>query len=304
MATLADTRHRGRHSNYRPRHHPATIAAEEKAKADLRAAIADQLGAPRRRRARPAPAMFVPGPPTWDSGTTSASTNYILSYTAIDEWTNTSSTLWYPANNTASNDYYRRAVAMTHTEVNPKDWVLQVRPGTTVTSVQSKWHGWLADGPKTVIGDRRHPGLVHDWKEGDWVSKKVYNRRQAVREAEATRLRDEMQARRLILESARQAADLRATGLLVSLLSPAQLEQWEEQGSIEVTTAKGRIVRLHKGWAGNAVEVCPRTRRNLRRFCIHPAKDLPDADNVAAQLLLLQTDEDLFFATANASAIR
>jgi hypothetical protein len=145
-------------------------------------------------------------------------------------------------------------------------------------------------------------GLVWDWDSGEWLEPAVYEARQRERQAAADRARERHQAAALARRAERDAAEARAEHLLALLLTPEQQAEWATHGRFHVTAPSGRVYQLSRGWAGNVAEVDPHTRRRLTRFCIHPRQSLPLADNVAAQLLLLRTDEGRFLATANPGA--
>jgi hypothetical protein len=104
-------------------------------------------------------------------------------------------------------------------------------------------------------------------------------------------------ARRQAAVFLRDEADKRAEALLAAHLTPRQREQYREHRYFEVITRTGRY-RLAHGWAGNVHRVDDQDRL-VERFCIHPARVVPYADNLLAQKLMLETDEERFLRVAN-----
>jgi hypothetical protein len=112
----------------------------------------------------------------------------------------------------------------------------------------------------------------------------------------ASRVRE---ADRQIQEARRVRAEgnLRAEELLRSCLTEVQQSQLQRHGWFEVTAASGRAYRVYRGYAGNVIS-------EGQRFCIHGSPDLPDADQMLGQKLLIETDEATFLRIANASGQR
>lgn len=157
------------------------------------------------------------------------------------------------------------------------------------------WHAWEADAA------RNHEGMIRDWDVGDWVDEDTYNERQRLRQEAADRRRAEQQAAALVRAEERKQADTRADALLRLILTEHQIREWDADHAVTVRSQHGRRYVVRKGWAGNVIEVDEQGRKK-RSFCIHPSTAMPEADNVAAQILMLKTDEDPFLATANAGA--
>jgi hypothetical protein len=102
-------------------------------------------------------------------------------------------------------------------------------------------------------------------------------------------------------------AKRRARALLEEHLDERQLEQWRNGEEFTVECGR-RTYRIRLGLAGNVYLVenngakPPQGRSYLRRYCCHvyhPDGDVPNEDNVLAQKLLLEADEDAFLAMAN-----
>ncbi len=102
-------------------------------------------------------------------------------------------------------------------------------------------------------------------------------------------------------------ASRRAEALLFEHLTDEQIEEWKASKQFHVQTREGeRVYRIKRGRAGNIVLVKDgdREAERLASFCIHeyhPDGSVPLEDNVLAQKLLLEADEDEFLRIANIS---
>jgi len=89
----------------------------------------------------------------------------------------------------------------------------------------------------------------------------------------------------------RREAELRAEKLLLSWLSPSQRDQYRSRGWFDVVSR-----------GGNRYRICPWkvTRLDIPRcaYCIEAVPRVPAADEMLANKLLLETDEQRFLATA------
>ena len=90
----------------------------------------------------------------------------------------------------------------------------------------------------------------------------------------------------------RRRARRRAEALLWAWLSPAQRKQYRARRWFEVTTASGRRYRILRG---RVVRLDPRGSG----FCIEATSPVPVAVEMLATMLLLETDERRFLATAH-----
>jgi hypothetical protein len=94
-------------------------------------------------------------------------------------------------------------------------------------------------------------------------------------------------------------ADDRAVRTLLEHLTPLQKEQYAKDKFFEVVSATSRRrYRISHGWAGN-ITVFDEQDRQVEKLCIHPSKQVPYADNLLAQKLLLEADEEKFLKIAN-----
>jgi hypothetical protein len=122
------------------------------------------------------------------------------------------------------------------------------------------------------------------------------HRRQQERQRESRR-KDKARRRE------REQAATRAEKLLLEFLSPRQRKMLKRQDHfhLDVHSRDGSVRRyqINRGFQGNVKEVCRESGRILRSYCIHGPYNLPHADQMLAQMLLLQNDEEQFMRIAN-----
>ncbi len=117
--------------------------------------------------------------------------------------------------------------------------------------------------------------------------------------AEAAR-RDRARATVLAIETAKD----RAEKLLLEHLNDRQKRDLADKRYFDVTVAdfkKGvrRYYRIHRGRAGNVTQLDGPNGNAIRKFCCHPVENVPDADTMLSQKLMLEACEELFLKTAN-----
>jgi hypothetical protein len=78
--------------------------------------------------------------------------------------------------------------------------------------------------------------------------------------------------------------------------SSGQRESLRTNGWFVVYTKSGRAFQIRRGRARNIIEV-----NTKRTYCCHPVDNVPDADSMLSQKLLLETDEHEFLRLANVS---
>ncbi len=81
------------------------------------------------------------------------------------------------------------------------------------------------------------------------------------------------------------------------MLDPEQRAQFRKERYFEVITG-GRRYRVKHGWAGNVFRLNEQGQET-DRFCIHPTREIPVADNLVSQKLLLEANEAEFLRIAN-----
>jgi hypothetical protein len=100
-------------------------------------------------------------------------------------------------------------------------------------------------------------------------------------------------------KAAQARASARAESLLRRFLSPAQREQLDNQNWFHVTSQHGRAYRIYRVNTYNVERLA-----DGARLCAVPAADMPLADRMLAQMLMLRFREDEFLATADVSRSR
>jgi len=195
--------------------------------------------------------------------------------------------------------------------------------------VPKQWASWDAEALTLTLS--RPPELDHAQLEAIWtpyishglneetisaINRQIQHEVQTARSlAEARRQEDlrrqEEEARRRQEEAnrtaeerrrAEQEAKDRAEALLLRNLSSQQKEDLRTKNYFLVEVG-GETYKIQRGFSGN-VKQLNKAGQEIRSFCIHPAERVPDADSMLAQKLLLETDPERFFKTANATVLR
>ena len=99
----------------------------------------------------------------------------------------------------------------------------------------------------------------------------------------------------------------RARRLLFSMLSPMQQKQLDEKNHFDLTVhgqdGSQRVYRIEYGYQGNVKLLVP-DGQPVRRYCIHADSRLPYEDQMLAQKLLLEANEQDFLRIANMTQLR
>lgn len=102
-------------------------------------------------------------------------------------------------------------------------------------------------------------------------------------------------------------AKSRARRLLLSMLNPAQQKQLDEKNHFDLTVhgqdGSQRVYRIEYGYQGNVKLLGP-DGQPVRRYCIHADSRLPYEDQMLAQKLLLEANEQDFLRIANMTHLR
>lgn len=202
-------------------------------------------------------------------------------------------------------------VSATNTGTTADVWPYWQESSTaTITSTgasQIIWIRWNS-ADNVTCGASTNDSLIIDGGTGStvtwthWVRAQEQSAEQVQREL----LRqEEWRAQRLKLEAEEAEAKKRAEKLLTEHLSPPQREQLAAKGHFELDVisrnGERRRYQIRRGWSGNVKQVCPSSGRILRSLCIHPRETVPVADNMLAQKLLLEANEEEFLRVANHS---
>lgn len=101
--------------------------------------------------------------------------------------------------------------------------------------------------------------------------------------------------------------DERAEALLSDHLTTEQADTLATFGWFELTSQHGNRYRIYRGQVVNVYRVAETGSGRVRTvagYCLRSDPELPDADVMLAQMLLLRTDEDEFIARAERSELQ
>lgn len=90
----------------------------------------------------------------------------------------------------------------------------------------------------------------------------------------------------------------RAKDLLESAMDEEQRKEAAEKSQFRVRSSKGKMFRIRTTHASGNVEELDEHGEPVARFCAHP-RGVPLGDQLLAQKLALETDEEAFLAVAN-----
>lgn len=159
--------------------------------------------------------------------------------------------------------------------------------GTTTTKDNSTtvvWTTWVtSDGASSYVAAQ--PRLTEDVR--------------AAREAEAQKRR----AENAEIERKKAEADRRAEDLLRVNLTREQRHTLEAQSEFLVRSELDRLYRIKRGRVQN-VEELDADGKVFAQWCVHPREQVPNADTMLAQKLLLETSEEEFRHLANRRGMR
>lgn len=101
-----------------------------------------------------------------------------------------------------------------------------------------------------------------------------------------------------------ETAKTRAEGLLREHLSERQREDLAAKGyfdvcAVDFRAGTRRYYRIKRGRAQNVFLLDGPHGREVKRLCCHPHEQVPDADTMLAQKLMLEMNEELFLKLAN-----
>lgn len=156
----------------------------------------------------------------------------------------------------------------------------------TVACENGVWTAWCDETGEPVsvyAGPSIPAGLTEEERE----------QRRIQAEERAQQLEEENRT----LKKKLKAANARAKKLLLQNLNKEQIKSFSRYKKFLVQAPSGRVYELRDGWAGNVEEI--KDGKRIARFCIHPGIKVPNCDNLLAQKLMLETDEERFRKIAN-----
>lgn len=172
--------------------------------------------------------------------------------------------------------------------------------GITFATGTSTWTAWnnviYSDTSATVAT----PTVWHYWNSevpAALTAEQLAENARIAREREAEYLQRAAEQAKIAQEANRRAAEL-----LQSHLSVEQRTEFEREKTFTVIGKNGqRRYRIRKGWAGNIDEL-DKDGKRVAILCGHAIESVPEGDNMLAQKLMLEHDEDQFLKIANRRA--
>lgn len=166
-------------------------------------------------------------------------------------------------------------------------WGYWVSSGTGTTTAANVWVSWNSQGTTAVPS-----GAYLQYQARELTAEEREALEARAREAEA-RAADEKRKR--------EESEARAEKLLRDHLNAEQIRQLEQYNHFIV--ARGlKQYRIRRGWAGNVDELDAEGKK-VAQLCIHPSTQVPTADHMLSQKLMLEHNESLFLRTANRSPV-
>jgi hypothetical protein len=151
------------------------------------------------------------------------------------------------------------------------------------------------------------------WQDCDHETIRRYGRvRETPQQAAERAAKEELARQQREIEAAQRkvftdTAKARARRLLFSMLTPDQQKELDEKNHFHLTVYSKdgtmKVYRIEHGYAGNVKLLGP-DGQPVKRYCIHADSRLPYEDQMLAQKLLLETNEEHFLKTANMTQLR
>jgi hypothetical protein len=176
------------------------------------------------------------------------------------------------------------------------NYIITADIGTTAATGDS-WIYWndhtTSTGTSTALDDCWNRWVINAHASQPQAER--YFREQREREQRRQREREQRYREQEVrLENAR----IESFALLDSILDDIQKKTFEEEDWFLVIGKSGRIYRLRRGRVGNIDLVSP-DGRVLRSYCVHPNGSFPNGDDLVAQKLHLECDDDNLIEQAN-----
>jgi len=184
---------------------------------------------------------------------------------------------------------------------------------TSYTTNSATWSAWN-NSTLAVTASGSVYTIDNTWANWNAGTATIYNRNCVVapvetpdqriaREARYAEQRRVQEEERLARLATRKEADAKAEALLRAHLIPDQQEQLAREDWFLIVSKSGKKYRIFRGRAGN-IDLIDETGKALKSLCVHPRDDVPDADTMLAQALMLRFDEESLLRLANASQPR
>jgi len=176
--------------------------------------------------------------------------------------------------------------------------------GGNVLTTGDIWYQNTAN-TATITTQAFNPTYWYPWSTASGVSTGInwditqYVMAPAVPENPVARMDREYREKQIVwlTREKTERAEKRAEELLLMCLPEHLREQYLKHGYFDVNTPRSRY-RINRGFTQN-VELLDKDGRPMKRLCIHPEIRVPNADNMLAQKLMLETNEAEFLRLAN-----
>lgn len=186
-------------------------------------------------------------------------------------------------------------------------WVCEGTTSSATLYLNDIWTGWTTPNSTIVIGATTSSLVWSGWVTAN--NQHVYQNAADIYRAgvlpqpteeelaEREQRRLEAIARQAERQREEAEANQKAETLLLENLSLVQQEEYRSEKHFHVISRSGKRYRVNYGSTGNVLELVE--DKPVSRFCIHPREQVPHADTMLAQKLLLETDEVAFRRIAN-----
>ncbi len=163
----------------------------------------------------------------------------------------------------------------------------------TTTSSTAVWDTWMQQAT-TTFADAANTISNHVWTT--WNTSTT-NGSLGYRGTAPPDTRTEWEKRRdrLVLQNRNRARYMRtrvakrtAEELLLSTFTVEERDEWEALDRVTVIAPDGATYRIRRGWAGN-IDVIEGDDEIVERWCVHPSRPIPEADNVLGQKLMIES---------------
>lgn len=194
------------------------------------------------------------------------------------------------------------ADATTNGTINGTAWSYWNNVGTTaVTTLGNPWVYWVAGTAATTTINTNatwdtwniNVTYVAPERTPEQIAADEYRARVARAECEERQARERVD---------REQAVQRAETLLHEHLNDRQRRALRAHGAFRVKAASGRWYKVGRGHHGQLTELGPRGKA-VNRLCVYATGGCPEADQMLAQKLYLETAEDVLRKAANITPV-